>query len=141
MSRPSLLCHGLTPKADVLASGRSLMYDTYRSRNDQVLTPLAAYLRDIQQIPLLTVDKEKALTRRGCAGDVAARDHPVRAKVVSHTEYLVFRLAEVAVPARCSRPLWNGSTGCGCRVPRGEAGGDGHNGLPVVRSEERRVGK
>ncbi len=48
------------------------MCDTYRSRHDQALTPLAAYFRDIQQIPLPAVDKEKALARRGCAGDVAA---------------------------------------------------------------------
>src|SRR5262249_3224389 len=35
-------------------------------------------------------------------------------------------------PANCSRPSWSGSAGCGWSVPRGEAGGDGQNGLPVV---------
>jgi hypothetical protein len=32
----------------------------------------------------------------------------------------------------CSRRLWRGSAGCGWRVPPGEAGGDGQNGLNVV---------
>ena len=57
------------------------MYDTYRSGNDQVLAPLAAYLRDIQQIPLLTAEEEKGLARRGVAGEAAARDHLVRANL------------------------------------------------------------
>lgn len=57
------------------------MYDTYRSGHDQVLTPLAAYLRDIHQIPLLTADEEKSLASRGFTGDTAARDHLVRANL------------------------------------------------------------
>ena len=57
------------------------MYDTCRSGRDSVLTPLAAYLRDIQQIPLLTADEEKGLARRGYTGDPAARDHLVRANL------------------------------------------------------------
>jgi RNA polymerase primary sigma factor len=64
------------------------MNDIRRSRHDQVQTPLTAYLRDIYQIPLLTADEEKALARRICAGDAAARDHLVRANL-----RLVIRIA------------------------------------------------
>jgi hypothetical protein len=44
----------------------------------------------------------------------------IGAKVVTHSKYVVFQLAEVAVPASCSRPFWGGSGGCGWRAPRGE---------------------
>ena len=37
----------------------------------------------------------------------------IGAKVVSHARYIVFQLAEVAVPASCSRQFWSGSAGCG----------------------------
>lgn len=57
------------------------MRNTYRSREDQVQTPLGAYLRDIHQMPLLSADEEKRLARRFSAGDTEARDHLVRANL------------------------------------------------------------
>ncbi|HTU18482.1 MAG TPA: RNA polymerase sigma factor RpoD/SigA [Gemmataceae bacterium] len=57
------------------------MDDMRRARHDQVSTPLAAYLRDIYQIPLLSAEEEKTLARRVCAGDAAARDQLVRANL------------------------------------------------------------
>jgi RNA polymerase primary sigma factor len=57
------------------------MGNTHRSRQDPMQALLAAYLRDIRQIPLLTSDEEKRLARRICDGDVQARDQLVRANL------------------------------------------------------------
>jgi hypothetical protein len=40
----------------------------------------------------------------------------IAASEVTHAKYLVFQLAEVALPAGYPRPFWSGSGGCGLRV-------------------------
>jgi len=44
-------------------------------------SPLETYLRDINQVPLLTADEEKQLARRIADGDPEARDHMIRANL------------------------------------------------------------
>lgn len=44
-------------------------------------TPFDTYLREINEVPLLSAKKEKALARRVQAGDQAARDHLIRANL------------------------------------------------------------
>ena len=56
----------------------------------------------------------------------------IGAKVMSHAKYVVFQLAEVAVPRSCSRRFWSGSAGCDWRKPRGEVCGDGQSGPKVL---------
>ena len=56
----------------------------------------------------------------------------IGAKALSHAKYLVFQLAGMRCLGSCSRPSGNGSAVYGRRVPRGEACGDGQNGLRVV---------
>ena len=46
-----------------------------------VRTPLETYLRDINEVSLLTAEEERALARRIAKGDMEARDHMVRANL------------------------------------------------------------
>jgi RNA polymerase primary sigma factor len=53
-----------------------------RSRNDAGGdVALASYLREIQEVPLLTADEEKALARRIREGDLEARERMIRANL------------------------------------------------------------
>ena len=52
-----------------------------RHRRDSVQSPLETYLREINEVALLTADEEKMLARRIEAGDDAARDRMVRANL------------------------------------------------------------
>ncbi len=52
-----------------------------RLRRDTVQSPLETYLREINEVALLTADDEKMLARRIEAGDDAARDRMVRANL------------------------------------------------------------
>lgn len=56
----------------------------------------------------------------------------IGAEVVPHAENVVFQLVEVAVPRQVFAAIVKRSAGCGWRVLRGEASGDGQNGLRVV---------
>lgn len=47
----------------------------------ELLTPLARYLRDAVEVPLLTVEEEVALARRIRRGDAAAREQMIRANL------------------------------------------------------------
>jgi len=51
------------------------------SPSRSVRTPLETYLRDINEVSLLTAEEERALARRIAKGDVEARDHMVRANL------------------------------------------------------------
>ena len=57
------------------------MLSARRARADKALSPLEAYLREINETPLLKVDEEKHLAYRVEAGDSAARDHLARANL------------------------------------------------------------
>ena len=57
------------------------MLSARRARADKALSPLEAYLREIDETPLLKVDEEKHLAYRVEAGDSAARDHLARANL------------------------------------------------------------
>ncbi len=53
-----------------------------RTRDDvQPQSPLETYLREINEVPLLSAKEERDLARRIAEGDVAARDHMVRANL------------------------------------------------------------
>src|SRR4051794_20972906 len=52
-----------------------------RLRNDSVQSPLETYLREINETPLLSAEKEKALAYRIEKGDGEARDHMVKANL------------------------------------------------------------
>ena len=52
-----------------------------RHRRDTVQSPLETYLREINEVALLTADEEKMLAHRIEAGDDAARDRMVRANL------------------------------------------------------------
>ena len=52
-----------------------------RHRRDTVQSPLETYLREINEMALLTADEEKMLAHRIAAGDEAARDRMVRANL------------------------------------------------------------
>ena len=52
-----------------------------RHRRDSVQSPLETYLREINEMALLTADEEKMLARRIENGDDAARDRMVRANL------------------------------------------------------------
>lgn len=52
-----------------------------RHRRDTVQSPLETYLREINEVALLTADEEKALARRIADGDEQAREHMVRANL------------------------------------------------------------
>ena len=52
-----------------------------RHRRDTVQSPLETYLREINEVALLTADEEKMLARGIEAGDAAARDRMVRANL------------------------------------------------------------
>ena len=52
-----------------------------RHRRDTVQRPLETYLREINEVALLTADEEKMLAKRIEAGDDAARDRMVRANL------------------------------------------------------------
>ena len=47
----------------------------------EMVTPLARYLRDAIEVPLLTVEEEVELARRIQQGDEAAREHMIRANL------------------------------------------------------------
>jgi len=47
----------------------------------EMVTPLARYLRDAIEVPLLTVEEEIELARRIRHGDAAAREHMIRANL------------------------------------------------------------
>lgn len=58
------------------------MQKTVRKRaTDSVQNPLETYLKEINETSLLNADKEKELARRIAQGDMAARDHMVRANL------------------------------------------------------------
>ncbi|MEO6807621.1 MAG: sigma-70 factor domain-containing protein, partial [Isosphaeraceae bacterium] len=50
-----------------------------RHRRDTVQSPLETYLREINEVALLTADEEKMLAHRIAKGDNQAREHMVRA--------------------------------------------------------------
>lgn len=52
-----------------------------RHRRDTVQSPLETYLREINEVALLTADEEKALAHRIADGDDQAREHMVRANL------------------------------------------------------------
>jgi RNA polymerase primary sigma factor len=52
-----------------------------RHRRDTVQSPLETYLREINEVALLTADEEKMLAHRIAQGDNAARDRMVRANL------------------------------------------------------------
>ncbi len=52
-----------------------------RLRRDTVQSPLETYLREINEVALLTADDEKMLAHRIAAGDKAARERMVRANL------------------------------------------------------------
>ena len=52
-----------------------------RHRRDPVQSPLETYLREINEMALLTADEEKALAHRIADGDDQARDRMVRANL------------------------------------------------------------
>ncbi len=52
-----------------------------RHRRDTVQSPLETYLREINEVALLTADEEKMLAHRIEAGDDAARERMVRANL------------------------------------------------------------
>ena len=52
-----------------------------RLRRDTVQSPLETYLREINEVALLTSDDEKMLAHRIAAGDKAARERMVRANL------------------------------------------------------------
>src|ERR1700684_2308523 len=52
-----------------------------RHRRDTVQSPLETYLREINEMALLTADEEKSLARAIALGDKAARDRMVRANL------------------------------------------------------------
>jgi RNA polymerase primary sigma factor len=57
------------------------MWKACASQTQPVLAPLATYLRDINDTPLLDAKEEKALACRVGGGDAEARDHLVRANL------------------------------------------------------------
>ena len=61
-------------------------------RQTAAMAPLATYLREISETPLLTAEQEKTLARRIATGCVESRDHLVRANL-----RLVVNLARSAV--------------------------------------------
>ena len=61
-------------------------------RQTAAMAPLATYLREINETPLLTAEQEKTLARRIATGCVESRDHLVRANL-----RLVVNLARSAV--------------------------------------------
>ena len=52
-----------------------------RHRRDPVQSPLETYLREINEMALLTADEEKTLAHRIAEGDDQARDRMVRANL------------------------------------------------------------
>src|SRR5690349_15089579 len=52
-----------------------------RHRRDTVQSPLETYLREINEVDLLSAAEEKDLARRIATGDKAAREHMVRANL------------------------------------------------------------
>lgn len=52
-----------------------------RHRRDVVQSPLETYLREINEVALLTADEEKDLAKRIAGGDKSARDRMVRANL------------------------------------------------------------
>src|SRR5436190_16730844 len=60
---------------------RTSMARIRRHRRDTVQSPLETYLREINEMALLTADEEKMLARGIAAGDKAARDRMVRANL------------------------------------------------------------
>jgi hypothetical protein len=61
----------------------------------------------------------------------------IGAKVVAHSKYVIFQLAEVAVPANSSQRFWSGSLGCGWRVTRGDVRPAGKRRLAIVAVRPR----
>jgi len=53
----------------------------YSLERSEMVTPLARYLRDAIEVPLLTVEEEIELARRIQQGDEAAREHMIRANL------------------------------------------------------------
>ncbi len=51
------------------------------TQSSAVQTPFETYLRDINEVSLLTADQEKELAKAIARGDAAARDHMVRANL------------------------------------------------------------
>src|SRR5437867_13091040 len=62
-------------------SMRIFMARIRRHRRDTVQGPLETYLREINEMALLTADEEKMLAKRIEAGDELARDRMVRANL------------------------------------------------------------
>ena len=52
-----------------------------RHRRDAVQSPLETYLREINEVALLTADEEKELAHRIAVGDKLARERMVRANL------------------------------------------------------------
>lgn len=77
-------------------------------RREVAIDPIALYLREIDEVPLLTADEEKALARRIAAGDEVARDRLIRANL-----RLVVRIARSYVRRGLSLQdlIQEGSTG------------------------------
>src|SRR4029077_9703725 len=71
------------PSADPVTTDpmRIFMARIRRHRRDIVQSPLETYLREINEMALLTADEEKMLAHRIAAGDEAARDRMVRANL------------------------------------------------------------
>jgi RNA polymerase primary sigma factor len=57
------------------------MAKTRRHRRDVVQSPLETYLREINEMALLTADEEKMLAKRIAGGDGQARDRMIRANL------------------------------------------------------------
>ncbi|KAB2674481.1 MAG: RNA polymerase sigma factor RpoD/SigA [Verrucomicrobia bacterium] len=77
-SRAEGLPHGLIPpivlRREAVDAAPSTSYSEVRS-------PLTAYLRDAAEVPLLTVQEEIDLAARIKRGDMAAREHMIRANL------------------------------------------------------------
>src|SRR5438477_1457949 len=78
------------PRTDVFNPGadpvttdptRIFMARIRRHRRDTVQSPLETYLREINEMALLTADEEKMLAYRIAEGDNSARDRMVRANL------------------------------------------------------------
>src|SRR5688572_5859144 len=75
--------HASGPTADPVTTDptRIFMARIRRHRRDTVQSPLETYLREINEMALLTADEEKMLAHRIAQGDEAARDRMVRANL------------------------------------------------------------
>jgi RNA polymerase primary sigma factor len=73
--------HRFEPTLVSTDSTRNFMARIRRHRRDTVQSPLETYLREINEMALLTAEEEKELAHRIAVGDKQARDRMVRANL------------------------------------------------------------